>query len=276
MPELLAPMRRWIYDNREDSRFAGAAYKLARELGTRRSRRINVAMFHVARCGSTVLSRMINQHRDIDWANELFVNYGTRYPDCGHSLKFAKKILAKSKNATNCDVYGFETNYLPNQHLGSEGINTSLDDYVAFLKQTGFSHFIVLHRRNYLRRAISIQVGVQKGLWHSTEPVEIVPTVHLPDVPGMPDWFRTISKTREYLHSLLEGSRYIDLCYEDDICLDPKTAYLKVCSFLEMEPIAVDVALRRTNDFPLGEQVLNLDEVREVLCNTEFAWMLDG
>ena len=205
---LTALIRRFLYERKDNSRVARILYTALRQSKVRQTRRINVAMFHIGRCGSTVLGDMLNQHPEIDWGSELFSDFANRYPKKSGKLRAASNIIRDSMIRSNKSAYGFETNYLPEQQLGRDGVDIQLSDYVEFLKNNGFSHFIILHRKNYLRRALSVQVGVQKGVWHSKNKIGTPNKVRLP-VAGISHWFDTIDKSYETLQSILKLDPHI-------------------------------------------------------------------
>jgi hypothetical protein len=68
----------------------------------------------------------------------------------------------------------------------------------------------------------------------------------------------------------------LHLSYEEDIVADPLRAYSRVCEFVGIEPAAPRVDLVRTNPFSYDAILDNVDEVRAVLKDTKYAWMLDN
>jgi hypothetical protein len=83
-----------------------------------------------------------------------------------------------------------------------------------------------------------------------------------------------IDQTYRQLESLLEDKSSLWLTYEDDILPDPRIAYRKICEFIQVEPMAVDILNQRTNPFPIREIVENYDELEAMLQGTKFEWML--
>lgn len=248
--------------------------------------RHNVAMFHTGRCGSTVLGNLLNTHPEIYWAGELFVAMPKRHKDVPPGPRALKTIIARSRRkgrATGKTFYGFELKYLPQQHLRDKFINLSLEDCVAHLRQLGFSRFIVLHRENYLRQAISVEVGRRQGHWHARAKPDRATRVTL-DLDAFQsaarrapllDVFRCFDEHHQKLKQLLAHDQVLHLSYERDILNDPRQAYRKTCEFLGVVPGSPQVDLARTNPFTYDAMVANMPAVRALLRNTEYAWMLD-
>lgn len=172
--------------------------------------------------------------------------------------------------------------YLWSHHLRVLGVD--LDDLVDALERGGTERWVLLHRRNYLRRVVSGAVGRERGSYHQRRadgPAELVQvTLDLDDVPfgpGAPllDVFDELARGERELGELLAGRDTLWLTYEDDIEQDPRRAYERACEFLGLPVQDVDVRLRRTTPFPLSAVVSNLDEVRRALDGTRYAWMLD-
>lgn len=55
-----------------------------------------VAMFHMSRCGSTVLGQMLAAQGEIFWAGEVFANMPNRYAKLMRSLTPVGRILDRS------------------------------------------------------------------------------------------------------------------------------------------------------------------------------------
>jgi len=254
-----------------------------RALKNERKRIGNIAMFHSARCGSTVLGHLLEQHPAITWASELFNDIPRRHARLMHRRDRVEMILKHSMYFKGSEYYGFETKFLPEQHLRDEIIGMSLEDYIPLLKQMGFSYFIVLERKNYLRRLLSATVARQTDQWHKASRSNHANAVTL-DLEAVEvgnrkrsllEHFQSMDENYERLRSLLRSDPVLSLVYEDDILEDPGVAYGKVCRFLGVEELKPEVKLRRTNPFPIQDMVQNWDDLKACLRGTRFEWMLD-
>ena len=67
---------------------------------------------------------------------------------------------------------------------------------------------------------------------------------------------------------------WLELVYEDQIERDPLNAYRDVCDFLGLHAVDVDLRHRKMTSGCLVDLIANLDEVRDCLSPTRFAWML--
>lgn len=265
--------------------------------GRRRSGpQLRVAMFHMSRCGSTVLGQMLAAQGEIFWAGEVFADMPNRYSNLmrrpgavgriiDRSLaepESLRSLIRRSDYPPEYRVYGFETTYLREQHLQPGWIDMDLPDYLALLDARGFDHFIVLHRRNHLRMLVSRAVAEVSGTWHSRAPAAGPVPVALPVREfvwgawrgSLLDRLRHQDAQHARLLQLLGSRRVLQLTYEEHISVDPKVAYRAVCNFLGLQAPPVAMRLRKTNPFPLQESVRNWDEVAGALSGTEYAWML--
>jgi hypothetical protein len=216
----------------------------------------NVAMFHVGRVGSTVLAGMLQQHRRISWSGELFEKEHSRYMKAvaSGSYELPKdplKILRTEMRAARNRVFGFETKFLDEHHIKVIGLD--LEAYVAKLSDLGFGGFIVLKRKNILRRLISGVVLRDRDVHH----------------------IRASKEWPERLDRLLAGKQVCQLNYEEHISDSPAVAYRKVVAFMGLKPGEPEILLRKTNPGPLQEMIENYDELRAALDGTPYRWMLD-
>ena len=238
-------------------------------------------MFHTGRCGSTVLGQMLNQHSMIHWAGELFESH-MQDPDSTtlSATEVAKRIDSK-RSTGNAGIFGFETKYLPQQHLSAKCINMDPATYIELLRGMGFGKFILLHRKNYLRRFISAKVGVQTRSWHSKREIESPTKVRLNTesfgITGQPilQAFQTLDEAVTRLRGTLKKEDTLEINYEDDILNDPGVAYRKVCQFLDIPDQNPDISYVRTNPFKCADLIINYDEIEKILINTRYSWMLE-
>jgi hypothetical protein len=267
--------------------FAGRAYRRLRRWRDRRRNRsarvANIAMLHAGRCGSSVLADLLDQRPDFHWCGEPFEAmepYYYRLPGAIRAHERISDVLYRHR----CRYFGFDSKYLPEQHLHRDLANQTPAGYVALLERLGFTHFILVDRRNHLRRAVSVAVGTRTGLWNTTMAPRARTAVRLDPLrfqsygEEMPllRYFESLERQHAVFRELLKGRRLLELCYEDDVEPDPRIGYRKTCEFLGIDALPVEVRLKRMNPWPLAELVENLDEVRSVLAGTRHAWMLDA
>jgi hypothetical protein len=247
----------------------------------------NVAMFHVGRVGSTVLAGMLQQHRRISWSGELFEKEHSRYMKAvaSGSYELPKdplKILRTEMRAARNRVFGFETKFLDEHHIKVIGLD--LEAYVAKLSDLGFGSFIVLKRKNILRRLISGVVLRDRDVHHIRASKEWRKSNFHLDLCGIPlgasrlhlvDAIRVVEEGHERLDRLLAGKRVCQLNYEEHISDSPAVAYRKVVAFMGLKPGEPEILLRKTNPGPLQEMIENYDELRAALDGTPYRWMLD-
>ena len=230
-------------------------------------------MFHRGRSGSTVLGGMLDQHPHVYWDREVF-NRSLRRPS---SLDDPFRFLARRMARAGSSYYGFEMKPI---HLKT--LHIVIDDFLRALEELRFTHFIVLERRNYLRRLLSGMIADKSNVYHRTpkDPVSHA-QVHIDvacvgdsEIPLL-DLLNTYEEFYVSLRNSLTEKKTLWLTYEDDILDDPVVAYDKALRFLELE--AADppqIWYGRTNPFHVKELVSNFDEVENALRGTRFSWML--
>lgn len=270
----------WVRPLRRIARFADQAIGLPLSP----FRKGSIATFHVGRCGSTVLGGLLGQHPRIYWDSEVYYKQWALdgFRSSGFdSARFIRQQMWKARTR----YYGFEFKILQDQHLAIIGMD--LPAYTAQLIAEGVTHFIVLERRNYLKRMASQYVGsktgirqIERGSGPAVTPVRLdVASCGFGEMQNpkpLIDCLVEIDQAYRSLETLLAGRNVLRLTYEADILEHgPEVAYRKVCEFVGLEPVAVQVRNRRTNPFPLSEMLENFDEVAAVLRDTPFAWMLD-
>ncbi len=256
---------------------------LWRKFRNRKGRTGNIVMFHTARCGSTVLGDLLNRHPDIIWAGEIFNRNVSRYIKPDWKTDPIRKTIEWQVYRSRTSYFGFETTIMPSQQLRPGCIGMTIDDYVKLLHDTGISHFIILKRENYLRRAVSAQIARERDKYHQKhdETKQLYSTFIDQDhfqvgsefMPLM-DAFRLMDERYEILNRALTGKTKLDISYERHIQDDPHIAYEMVCRFLGLEPVPAETVYHRTNPFPLKDIIVNFKEVEDHLSGTPYEWMI--
>lgn len=273
---LKAPIRRAVRSNWMLMR-AAARW---RRLSGRAPARGLVGMFHVGRCGSTVLAQLLGQHPEIQWAGELFDNIWAKVPAFKPGkTNWVRAVTEFGIYSKRCAYAGFETKVM---NFGSYGLDMGVPDYVRLLRAMGFEHFIVLTRSNLLRIVASALVAARLGQLHVRSQPAVATAISLnPDAPFGTAWggsllnmLETFERFYAQLDAPLAGARRLDLNYEADIEQDPIVAYRKVCAYLEITPENPGVSWKRTNPFAVSQMIANYDEVAAAIRGTRFEWML--
>lgn len=221
---------------------------------------------------------MLGRHPSITWDGEVFEpKVRTRI---GLEDVPPKEFLL-GRIAASADVYGFEIKYLPSHHQRVLGLD--LDGLIDLTDSVGVTHYVTLHRQNYLRRVISGVIGRERRRWHRTHDQPIpdakvrLDPAAVPFGPRQPllTVFEEMKTGEVDLISALSGRATLSLTYEDDVAVDPVKAYVSICDFIGIAPEDVRPGLDRTGSDQLSSMVSNYDELVEVLGGTEYEWMLD-
>ncbi len=240
-----------------------------------------MVLFHVGRCGSTVLADLLNQHRELSWGSELF-NYSqlAAVPGFRPTREWIRAVIDMSSVSRRDRCFGFESRI---HDFRPDRIPWTIREFVAFLEQLGFTRFVVLRRSNLLRIVISANVaGKTRQMQARHSPSEPTRVRVDPAEPWIAwGWEGSLVAILERLErfyaevdEVLAGRRALGLTYETDIESDPRIAYGKVCALLGLEPAAVNVRLARANPFTIEQMISNYDEVAAALRGTRYEWML--
>jgi hypothetical protein len=235
-------------------------------------------MLHVGRCGSTVVAEMLGRHSSITWDGEVFepkVRSKIGLEDVPPQDFLLGRIAAAS------NIYGFEIKYLPSHH--QRVLDLDLAGLIHLAESVGVTHFVTLHRENYLRRVVSGVIGRERRRWHRTHDqpmpdakVRIDPAA-VPFGPRQPllTVFEEMKRGEADLTVALRGRTALSLTYEEDVAVDPAKAYASICDFVGVPPENVQPGLGRTGSDRLKSMVSNYDEIVDLLSGTEYEWMLD-
>ena len=240
----------------------------------------NVVVWHIGRCGSTVLSSMLNQHPDLQSLKE-FMNPLMRAKLLGEEIPDLSTTFKGLENHDSSKIQIAELKFLKAQHLSV--YNLSLIDLINKFIDVGYDRFVILERKNYLKRMISHCVGQHTQLYHlkknetpklqkinmNVESIKVGKDTH-----SLIDWLNIIKHDYNILRELLVNTDYMELKYEEDFLTDVIKAYKKVCLFLNVDSYEVDVPFARTNPFSISEMLINIKDVENTLKDTEFSWML--
>lgn len=111
-----------------------------------------VVIWHIGRCGSTVLGTMLDQHPSIQWENEIF-NPLLRAKREGRAVPAIDTALAEVAGRRTRPIQIAEVKFLADQHLSVFGC--SLEEMIEVFLSRGYSRFVILNRVNYLSRMVS-------------------------------------------------------------------------------------------------------------------------
>jgi LPS sulfotransferase NodH len=243
-----------------------------------------IAMFHIGRSGSRVLADILNQHPQVYWDGEIYERLIQDWEKKGNTIgthglpvdpiEHLQQRMTGSENT----FFGFEVKFF---HLRLAHI--TLQHFIEHLYQLGFSHFIILKRKNALRKIVSSVIAHKNAQYHisaneKTKKTRIeldIDNVQIDrDAKPLVAYLQDYEKNFRKLEMLLKDQQVLQLTYEDDISANPYVGYQKICHFLEITPQAVSIRYGKTNPFTLAEMLINFTEVEHLFNGTPFEWML--
>jgi GT2 family glycosyltransferase len=226
------------------------------------------------RSGSTVLGDMLSQCPALAWEQEIYTHAELR-GTAPVSYDLLPQRVAHHANRS----FGFA---IHPAHVA--GLGLSMEDFIDRATGDGVANFILLVRRNSLRRHLSMRAARQTGhfhefrsdFWNATPAKRI----HL-EVAGKAGrdllaYFDRLEADYAALRSLLTPHCFIELSYEADIEPDPTIGLRKVAAFLDLPDFDPVVRYQRFNAHKLTDIVANYAEVAERIGASKHAWMLDG
>ncbi|HPK05233.1 MAG TPA: hypothetical protein PK908_05000 [Bacteroidales bacterium] len=240
----------------------------------------DVVMFHIGRCGSTLLSNILGQHSLIESRGEIFIPF-MKQKAKGETVPTIDDILLNQKGIKQKNIQLFELKFLAEQHLSL--YNLEIEEFIETCFNYGYNRFIVLERKNYLRRMISHCVSQESNIFHVNQNQEIKLTkieLNLSNIKvgikshSLIDWLKIISDSYEKIRLTLSNYDFCDIVYEDDLLKDASIGYNKVCNYLNITPESINITTKRINPFRLQDILINYKEVDNYLHNTIFEWML--
>lgn len=245
----------------------------------------NIAMFHIGRCGSTVLSSLLSQHKNVYWASEFYSSVFTKWEQdnkgnevVGEMPADAIKLLKTNMFNAYHRYYGFEIKPFHFQLIGY-----SPESFLDNLEKLGYAYFIHLDRKNRLRKIVSSLIAHEDKMKYHQNGKAKLKKVYIDvekvvidfDAKPLLTFLSDFDEQVASVEKLLEKKNPLNLTYEDDIQDDPRIGYRKICDFINLKPKDVKVNLSRTNPFPVRDMIENIDELEQVLMGTPYEWMLN-
>ena len=259
-------------------------------------------MIHMGRCGSTVVSTQLRQHPEMCWRGEIYERLFKAWEKLGGDLRSKRGEFRPWTLPAPFEVHppGVPLDPLarldadidehPAEHYGFEVkpfhwrlLDCDPGAFLQSVEARGFDRFILLWRRNALRKIVSSVVSRQRRQFHSTTPLGLFPITLDPERVSLDRNDGPLLETlagyeaqQAHLGALLADRDCLRLVYEDHVEADPAVAYAQVRDHIGLTPRDdIEIKLARTTDHPLDRVIRNFDEVAEVLSGTRWEWMLE-
>ena len=248
---------------------------------TRPIRETNVVMFHAGRCGSTVVGMLLNQHPRINWLGEIFARFKEKFGDGSWVWEYPEMMIEMRTNIHLCRNLGIEIKR-------GQIINLKMDKkrLINTLEKNEFKKYVILKRKNYLRKKLSEVVAKEIGKMNTKKSIN-VPKVKIPvsigkwDVPEktsevetLVDHFEMLDEFYSELEKILKKKDVIEIEYEKDILEDPKKAANRILNGLGLESTEAEPKTKKMNKKPLKKSISNFEEVEKALSGTKYEWMV--
>ncbi|MBC23699.1 MAG: hypothetical protein CMJ32_07265 [Phycisphaerae bacterium] len=248
-------------------------------------------MFHIGRCGSTVLGNMLDEEPGLYWDSEALyprigrvrMNPGILQAEHFDRETYIREIRRRFVNAGQ-RRYGFELTY---DHVHYFGI-TDPKEAREILQSLGIGIFISLGRKNLLRQLISTIRGRQVGNMHidagdkkglKMKPVDLDPagfSLYKDDMPVPLE--EHLAKRERWLewNRQVVGEDGLHLDFETHVLQDPRVGYRLLCEHIGIQPQELEPSLRRTNPEAVEKLLADPQAWRDRLSGTSYEWMMDA
>ena len=250
-----------------------------------------VAMFHIQRCGSTVLGNMVNEDPSVLWDSEaldprlkrIYEDPGVLQRERFDRKTFEREVRRRFVNAKG-RRYCIESTH---EQFDLFGIRDPLEARQV-LQSTGFGVFIQLRRKNLLRQLVSTLRGIAAGNMHinagdekkfEMKPVDLDPAGFVvrngQPTMSLEEQLEQRDDAQEWLGEVV-GPDALQLDFETHVMKDPRIGYRLICEHIGIEARDLAPSLKRTNPQPVAQLIANPDAWRERIKGTRFEWMMDA
>lgn len=219
-----------------------------------------IIFFH-GRSGSELLVSLLNSHPEIHCDQEIYLHRKALFP---------KRYLENRAKMSGKNIYGHKAKIvqLDRQYADKDRVKKEFfTDY----------KIIHLHRRNYLRQAISGILSHFRQTWHDTKESPLEGKKFVFNFDKLMNQIQWIEKCKQREKEILEGLDYLYICYEDDLLDNSKHQQTldKIFDYLDVESVPVGTNLFRTTSDQLSDFIENYDEIAEAVKKTKYAKFLD-
>jgi hypothetical protein len=234
-------------------------------------------IFHAGRCGSTVLTSMINQNVELFCDGENFTHHfswlNKSAPEfLEHRLNYAERTKPH---------VGFEFKFF--RGLNLKAFDNSNEALLDALSGSKVKKFIFLRRKNSLARMASTLIALKRKEYNSPvgQAVELPKIVMPVDALWLGEWRGSLLEMCDWIEEQYYSFKsnfddVLSLSYEDDIQGDPVVAYTKFCQYLGVEEHDAVPRFQKIVTQPLSETIKNWSAVAGALKGTRHEWMLDS
>lgn len=245
---------------------------------------VNFLTFHTGRCGSTVMSNLLNKHEGVVNEGEIYAQSYKRFSNSGRQgtpLEFLQFRMQTEHQRNR--VYGCEVKLFRGTQL--EEIGIPIPQAVKTFQNEGITKFILLHRLNHLDRLISQLVAVHRKEYVLREGEQAdIPQFEI-NVNALRvgrgkftllDAIEAFDEDQNMMRETLQRDceDFLELVYEEDIQNDPNVAVEKLANYVGFDFQRREPELRKVVQQPKESFISNYEVVTQTLEGTPYEWML--
>jgi hypothetical protein len=213
------------------------------------------------RSGSGLLRTLLNCHPDVYCDAEIYLHRKALFPK--RYLQNRAKLYGKKYYGHKAKLFQLEEQY--------SDVDKIRDTYLTGNK------IIFLKRDSFVRQAISVFIGVQRGKWHDKRENSLAGQKFKINPVKLLEKVRRIDTYYNKKEKLLRGIDHLYINYERDLLSQEnhQGTMDKVFDYLGLYSVPVYTNYVKTSPENLEEVLDNYDEVIEAIRNSEFAHFLE-
>lgn len=224
------------------------------------------AVYTRGRTGSTLLSDLMNCHKDIYSDVEIF-----NFLYSGNRVLFPMAYIescSKRASALNKSVYGFKVKIA---QLKNEHKYKNYEKILSGLHNKGWK-FIYLKRENYLRHKLSNLLITETNVYHLTGNDQPYRKKINVDCQLLLDSIKFGEETELLEKQNLKNIPYLEIIYERDLLDNSRHQETadRIFGFLGVDSHKVKTAYRKVTPDDLRDSIENYDEVLNFFKNTKY------
>ena len=249
-----------------------------------------IITWHQGRCGSSVLGNLLNQHQNIQSANEIFSRYMPRRRG-NAPIPNIEDVLTNHIEHTQKPILNIEIKYLRSQNISLYQKN-EIEYWFSKTSEFGFNKHILIHRRNGLRRILSHLMAQRTGIYvqkeeklSTTERAFNMNCLNIQEGTesrGLLEWLdhyeESYLEMRQALRKWCRAQKIqepLEIIFEESIESNPIIAYKAVCDWLVEKQENPQLYFKRINPEPFSQLIKNWNEIKKLVEASKHAWMVN-
>jgi LPS sulfotransferase NodH len=224
------------------------------------------------RSGSTLLSSLLNNHRDIYCDDELFRPFSKSKLT---KILFPKMYVEACASRNTSKIYGFD--FKPRQLMENISRESFPRTLVRSLHKRNWK-FIYLKRENIFKQSLSHMLAIKRQHWHDTPENPLKKSKIYVNCKKLIDTLEEYHVISHEIELVMSEIPHLEISYEqdlEDISCHQRTLS-KIFSYLQVPDAAVQTTMNKVASHKWSDDVYNADEVMAYLRQSRYFCHLDN